>query len=162
MRSANRSSATARFLRLGAVAVLALHVAACSPVIEQHGHRITEEALAQIRPGVTSREEVARLLGTPSSLAAFEDGRWYYITQRTERTSFYQAEVTQQDVLTVEFDDAGIVTRIGERGLEQAMNIEPASDTTPTMGNEFSLVEQLIGNIGRFNTSGADTPGQTR
>ena len=38
---------------------------ACSPTVSTHGTRSTRTDLAQIQPGVTSREEVERLLGSP-------------------------------------------------------------------------------------------------
>jgi len=147
--------------RLGGLAVAAILAltGACSPMVDQHGHRFTERDLERIEPGVSSREEVARILGSPSTLATFEDDRWYYITQRTERMSFYQKELTDQDVVTIEFDDRGVVERVDRHGLEQAMAITPSSDETRTLGNELSLVEQLIGNIGRFNTE-EGTPGR--
>ena len=49
--------------------VLALGLAACSPQVSQHGYTVDEAAVQRIVPGVTPREEVARLLGSPSTLA---------------------------------------------------------------------------------------------
>lgn len=137
-----------------AVLVLAIGLAACSPQVVQHGHTFDPEALARITPGVTSREEVARLMGTPSALATFEDGRWYYVTQRRENRSFFQSNITEQEVITISFDDRGIVSDLNRHGMDQAMAIEPDPDSTRTLGNEMTIMEQLIGNIGRFG----DTP----
>jgi len=30
--------------------------------------------------------------------------------------------------------------------------VEPSPDSTLTLGNELTLIQQLLGNIGRFNT----------
>lgn len=144
-------------LAIGGLAVGGL--AGCAPQVVQHGHTIDPDSVARITPGVTSREEVARLLGSPSALATFEDGRWYYVTQRRENRSFFQSDITEQEVLTVSFDDRGIVQAIDRHGLDQAMTIDPESDSTQTLGNELSVVEQLIGNIGRFGDP-ASTVGQ--
>jgi outer membrane protein assembly factor BamE (lipoprotein component of BamABCDE complex) len=144
-------------LAIGGLAVGGL--AGCAPQVVQHGHTIDPESVARITPGVTSREEVARLLGSPSALATFEDGRWYYVTQRRESRSFFQSNITEQEVLTVTFDDRGIVQGIDRHGLDQAMAIDPESDSTQTLGNELGVVEQLIGNIGRFGDP-ASTVGQ--
>lgn len=133
-----------------------LFAAACTPTVSQHGHRILDEDLAQIQPGVSTRRDVLDLLGSPSAQATFENDRWYYVTQRTERSSFYQKELTQQDVITVSFAADGTVDTIGNHGLEQANAVEPVDDTTRTLGNELSLVQQLLGNIGRFNSGDAD------
>ncbi len=140
--------------------VLAGGLAACSPQVVQHGHTIDPEALARITPGVTSREQVARLMGSPSALATFEDGRWYYVTQRRENRSFFQSNITEQEVVTISFDDRGIVSDLRKHGIDQAMAVEPDPDSTRTLGNELTIVEQLVGNIGRFGDPAAPVPGQ--
>jgi outer membrane protein assembly factor BamE (lipoprotein component of BamABCDE complex) len=153
---AMKSSAAAVALSL-ALAVGGL--SGCAPQVSQHGHTIDPDSVARITPGVTSREEVARLLGSPSTLATFEDGRWYYVTQRRESRSFFQSRITEQDVVTVSFDERGIVQAVDRYDMDQAMAIEPSPDSTRTLGNELTVVEQLIGNIGRFGDP-ASTVGQ--
>jgi outer membrane protein assembly factor BamE (lipoprotein component of BamABCDE complex) len=139
---------------------LGLGVAACAPQVVQHGHTIDPANLARITPGVTSREEVARLMGSPSALATFEDDRWYYVTQRRESHSFFQSTITEQEVVTISFDDRGIVQDVDQHGIDQAMAIEPEREITRTLGNELTVVEQLVGNIGRFGDPAATMPGQ--
>jgi outer membrane protein assembly factor BamE (lipoprotein component of BamABCDE complex) len=126
-------------------------LAACSPTVANHGHRLDEEAVAQIRPGLTSREEVARLLGSPSSLSTFDDSAWYYVSQRTERRSFYQEKVVEQQVVTISFDQQGTVAGVSWDDLTDAREIEVVERETPTAGNELSILEQFVGNVGRFN-----------
>jgi len=139
--------------------VLALATAAlltaCMPVVEQHGQRLDPDLLAAVRPGVSSKEEVARLLGSPSAVGTFDDRTWYYVTQRVEKHSFFQNRLAEQRVVAIRFDERGIVEAIGERGLEEARAVRPAPDKTPTRGSELTIVQQLLGNIGRFNR----TPG---
>ena len=139
---------------------LGLGVAACAPQVVQHGHTIDPASLARVTPGVTSREEVARLMGSPSALATFEDGRWYYVTQRRESHSFFQSTITEQEVVTITFDDRGIVQSVDQHGMDQAMAIQPEADSTRTLGNELTVMEQLVGNIGRFGDPAATMPGQ--
>jgi outer membrane protein assembly factor BamE (lipoprotein component of BamABCDE complex) len=139
--------------RLLVAAVFLLGLAACTPTVSTHGHSLNLEELAQIRPGVTSREEVARLLGSPSTIGTFEQERWFYISQRSEVMSFYQADITQQDVVRIDFDGNGIVTDVQTHGLELAQAIEPDPNKTRTLGNELTAVQQILGNIGRFNSS---------
>jgi outer membrane protein assembly factor BamE (lipoprotein component of BamABCDE complex) len=139
--------------RLLAAVALSLGLAACSATVSTHGHALNADELAQIKPGVTSREEVARLLGSPSTIGTFQQERWFYISQRSEVMSFYQADVTQQDVVRIDFDGNGIVTDVRTHGLELAQAIEPDPNQTRTLGNELTAVQQILGNIGRFNSS---------
>lgn len=148
-----------RFYRgLCAAVALCAIVGACSPTVKNHGYRLDETRLAQITPGVTSREEVRRLLGSPSAAGTFEDGRWYYISQKTERMSFYQADLVAQDVVSITFDERGIVREVDKHGLDQAEAVVPSDDATRTLGNDLSVIEQLVGNIGRFNSGQPTAP----
>ena len=152
--------------RCGTVGALALAVAvgalapACTPTVSTHGHSLSAGDLAQIQPGVTSREEVARLLGSPSTIGTFEKERWFYVSQRNEVVSFYQADVTQQDVVRIDFDGNGIVSDVRAHGLELAQAIEPDPNKTLTLGNELTAVQQILGNIGRFNSTPELRPSQ--
>ena len=145
-----------------ALGLSALALLACSPTIATHGHRLDEQALARIEPGRSSRNEVAQLLGSPSSRATFGDSPWYYVSQRTEQLSFYQADVTDQDVVVIGFDDQGVVSSIERHGLDAARKIELVSRETPTSGTELGILEQFVGNIGRFNPPPEDSDILTR
>ena len=56
---------------LPAAAMLGL--AACGATVDQRGNLPEREKLAQIRPGSTTRDEVTKILGTPSSVGIFDD-----------------------------------------------------------------------------------------
>ena len=142
-----------RFSWAALAVVVAAGTAACSPTVTTHGHAISSSDLAAIQPGVTSREEVARRLGSPSTIGTFDTERWFYVSQRNEVLSFYQADVTAQDVVQIDFDGNGILTDVRTPGLEMAQAIEPDPTQTRPMGNELTAVQQFLGNIGRFNTS---------
>lgn len=139
-----------------ALGLMVLAPVACSPTIATHGHRLDEPALARIEPGRSSRQDVAQLLGTPSASATFGNSPWYYVSQRTEQLSFYQEEVTNQDVVVISFDDQDVVSSIERRDLDDARQIELVSRETPTTGNELNVFEQFVGNIGRFNAPPED------
>jgi outer membrane protein assembly factor BamE (lipoprotein component of BamABCDE complex) len=135
----------------GAAVALGLIVASCTPIVQTHGYRLDPELLAQVEPHQTTSEQVLQLLGSPSSVATFDRSTWYYITQRTERMSFYQDEVVAQDVVAIRFNDQGTVEEVGFRGIDDAKEVVLVERETPTSGSELSAIEQFIGNIGRFN-----------
>jgi outer membrane protein assembly factor BamE (lipoprotein component of BamABCDE complex) len=129
----------------------ALALVACVPQVSNHGYRLDEAALAQIEPGRTTRDQVLQMLGSPSALTTFDGSVWYYVSQRTERMSFYQEDVVNQDVVAIAFDDVGTVASVDRHGLEQAQEVSLVDRETPTAGSELTAFEQFIGNIGRFN-----------
>ena len=123
---------------------------ACTPRITTHGYVPDPEALARIKPGVHNELEVAQFLGTPSTTVLFGEPTWLYITERTEAYAFLEPEVVDQRVVAIAFNDTGIVTEVDEYILEDGMLIDPVTRTTPTYGKQLGLLEQLVGNIGRF------------
>ncbi len=108
------------------------------------------EAISKINPGVHTRIDIASLLGSPSTVSTFEDSKWYYIGQKTTQFAFFEPEVLERKVLVVSFDDAGYVADTKTYGLEDGKIIDPVERITPTEGRELSIIQQLLGNLGRF------------
>ncbi|WGF90550.1 outer membrane protein assembly factor BamE [Marinivivus vitaminiproducens] len=138
---------------------VALFAGACSPTTVNHGYRFNQEAFDQIEPGVSTRQDVASLMGSPTTFNSFSDTSWYYIEQKSERRSFYQSNLVDQRVVAIDFDPSGVVADIRLRGLDDARQVAVVERTTPTGGNELTVVQQFVGNIGRFNRDPADAGG---
>jgi len=136
-------------------ACVAVSLAACSPRISPRGNLPTADQLSQIKPGVSDKASVTRVLGSPSSIASFDDTTWYYISQRSEELAFFKPEATDTAVVAVTFDKDGIVKDVQKRASKGPRDIEPVARTTPAPGKELSFIEQLIGNFGKFNTNSA-------
>lgn len=148
-----------RPVSLAAVLLAAVGVAACVPNVDQRGNLPEPEKIAQIRPGRTTKDQVIKILGTPSSTGIFDDKRWYYISRKTKQVAFLDPDVLDQQVYVVNFDGKGVVQTIDHKDLKDGREIEPAPGATPAPGRELTLVEQVLGNIGRFNKSSGASEG---
>jgi len=129
-------------------------LAACSIPIDQRGNLPEKAVLEQIQPGVTDKATVTRLLGSPSSIAAFDTNTWYYISQKSKTIAFFKPDLLDQEVVAVDFDKDGLVREIRHRGMQDAHAVTPNPNATPAPGREFSFMEQLIGNFGKFSGKG--------
>ena len=140
-------------------AALALAVAAglggCVASVDQRGNLPDPDKLAEIRPGATTRAEVAKILGTPSSIGVFDSKNWYYISRKTKRVAFFDPDVLDQQVFIVNFDDKGVVRGLDRKELKDGRDIEPAPGATPAPGRELTFLEQILGNVGRFTKGGS-------
>ena len=147
--------------KLRALSWLAVAAAlgACAPMVDTRGNLPPPEAIAGIQPGVTTRTQVTQLLGSPSSVGTFNDRTWYYIGRKTETLAFLSPELTDQQVLVVRFDDAGVVQDLEKRGMESAREVAMNDRETPTAGHSLGFFEQLFGNIGRFTGKKDDKKG---
>ena len=131
----------------------ALATAACGPVVRTRGNLLTDEVLARVTEGQSTRQEVVTSLGPPSTQSLFEDDVWYYVGQRTETSAFFAPEVTERRVVKIEFSPDGRVSAIEELGLDDGNEVLVVERETPTLGRQVTFLEQLLGNLGRFNTT---------
>lgn len=132
-----------------AILMLGLTLASCTPTIAKRGNTIEDDQLKQIVVGESTREDVAKVLGTPTQMATFDDKTWYYIGQRTEKEAFFDPELKEQKIVTVEFTPEGKVSSVSKSGAEKAQDIDVVSSKTPTYGKNLTILQQLLGNIGR-------------
>ncbi len=137
-------------LRSLAATAVVVAVAACAPIVDHRGNLPDQYVLQEIKPGTTSRDDVANMLGSPSSVATFGEETWYYISTETERLAFYEPEVLDQQVVAIAFDSAGLVKSVRRYGLDDAREIELVERKTRTGGKKLTILQQLIGNLGRF------------
>ncbi len=135
-----------------------LALSGCMKDIDARGNLPQAEAMAKLAPGEQTRQDVQNLLGTPSTTAVFDSETWYYISSQTTQYAFYPTEELDRTVYAVTFDDRGILKEVKKLDVNDGREIQIASRETVTKGREYSLIEQLIGNLGRFN-AGKDKKG---
>ncbi|MBM3571919.1 MAG: outer membrane protein assembly factor BamE [Alphaproteobacteria bacterium] len=139
------------FLRSVAFIGLAAMTAACAPTVNVRGNTPEDNLISAIRAGVTTRDQVRDQLGSPSSIATFDDNVWYYISKKTEQVAFFTPKVLEQRVVVLRFNDTGRVAEIKKLTLPDAVDVSLVVRETPTAGHNLTLMEQLVGNLGRFN-----------
>ncbi|MGB0672097.1 MAG: outer membrane protein assembly factor BamE, partial [Rhodospirillales bacterium] len=108
------------------------------------------ERLADIRPGEISRAEVAEILGSPTNIAPFDGESWYYVSERTETFAFFEPEVKERQVLVLNFDKSGVLRDMKALSLQDGKEVALVDRETPTAGNDFTVIQQIFGNLGRF------------
>jgi outer membrane protein assembly factor BamE (lipoprotein component of BamABCDE complex) len=139
---------------IAAMAAVTL-IAACASDLEQRGNLPEHDKLLQIHPGTTTKAEVEQLLGSPSSTGVFDGNAWYYISKETKRVAFFNPDVLNQQVYIVRFNDKDVVDGIDHKTLKDGHTVAMAPGETPAPGRQLTFFEQLIGNIGRFNSGGS-------
>lgn len=141
--------------RLAAIVSVLLLAAACAPRQDYRGIAIEQDKLDLIKVGESSEGQVNALLGSPSTISTFPDWGtvYYYISSETETVAFLAPELIDQQVLAIAFDKDGRVKDIKRYGLKDGKQIAFVDRETPTRGKEMTVLEQLFGNLGRFNNS---------
>lgn len=137
-----------------------LLMAGCDTIVDQRGFAPTPGSVEKLEAGSQSREDVVRLIGSPSSVATFNPNVWYYISQRQETYAFLKTQTIDQKVLQLTFNETGRLQTIKSYELADAKDIAMVSRITPTAGKELTVLEQILGNVGRFSApKGNQNPG---
>ena len=103
----------------------------------------------KLEVGAQSREDVVRLIGSPSAVATFNPNIWYYISETQEYWAYTKPKVSSQKVIQVTFNESGRIEAIKNYDLKDAQDIQMVRRITPTSGKELTILEQVLGNVGR-------------
>lgn len=137
--------------------VLCLSLTACSwimPPPQTRGNKVDPEQLKELVPGTSTKADVTSLIGSPTQKATFDENSWLYITEVTRPRIGRTLGVLDQDVVVLAFDDRGVLTGVKKYTQADAIPVSVVSRTTPSPGTEASFMQQLVGNIGRYNPTG--------
>lgn len=109
-----------------------------------HGTVVTQDQ-ADLVPVGSSRDQVLLSLGSPSTTGTFNNEVFYYISQSKSKSFTWQkAEVTDQRVFAVYFDEENQVARLADYGLKDGKVFDFISRTTSTGGKDNTFLGQLL------------------
>ena len=121
----------------------------CGDRISSHGHVINESELKQITIGTTTKADIVQLLGHPSFAGAFDTQKLYYSSQvmlqpvasvkQTQRRLIYIFTLNKNNVL----EEIDLIDK------DDGLTIAHIDDKTPTPGDTFGTLEQVLINIRR-------------
>jgi outer membrane protein assembly factor BamE (lipoprotein component of BamABCDE complex) len=139
-----------RFLLTVTAAACLIATGGCTPMRSVRGNMLKDYQLAEVKPGIDTQSDVLRKLGSPTTKAPFDDNIWYYLGQETEKRGILDPEVTKERIVAVTFDAQGVAAKIEDVPPDRN-DIPYVREKTPTSGNEMTVMQQLLGNMGRFN-----------
>ena len=136
------------------IALLLISLGACSLVQTPrslHGNKVDQDLLKELVPGTSTKKDVTSLIGSPTARATFDDNQWIYISETTHTRIGRLPGVLKQDVVLMNFDEAGTLRSIKQLNQDDGRDVSIASGSTPSPGSEASVLQQLLGNVGRYN-----------
>ncbi len=123
---------------------------ACAPMVAQRGNMLEDYQLEEVKPGTSTRSEVFRALGSPTTRSTFDENVWYYIGQETEKRGILDPKIVKERIFMVAFDENGTLEALEEVDRER-LNIPYVRAKTPTHGNDTTALQEFFGNLGKFN-----------
>ena len=111
------------------------------------GYAISQDALAQIRPG-QSQDLVTTVLGSPQTINAFNEGSaWYYVETKVNQTAFGMTTVSERTVLAVYFDKNKRVSDKAVYSAKDGKVFTIEGRKTPSYGADKSFITSLMESI---------------
>jgi len=118
-------------------------------MINRRGYYAKPGALNQVREGM-AKSEVEAIMGSPSTTASInlQGDSYYYITSITAQRSFLDPSEQTREIIAIRFDKGDQVASVAQYGLEDGRVINMLDRKTPVIGQEFSLVKELLSGKG--------------
>jgi len=138
------------FKNISLCLALALTLSACTPVTAQRGNLLEDYQFESLQPGTSTQSDVLRALGSPTTQSTFDLNKWYYMGQKKEKKGILDSEIVDERIVIVTFNQEGVLQTI-EDSTESREDIPYAREKTATHGNDLTFMQQLLGNMGRFN-----------
>jgi outer membrane protein assembly factor BamE (lipoprotein component of BamABCDE complex) len=139
--------------RRAAFAALALGLlttAACAPITSYSGFQAIESDPKDVAVGKDTKSTVRAKLGSPSATSTFDPNVWFYMNQVKQRVAFRRPQVTARNVTAIAFNkDTETVETVNTYTLKDGKVIAFNNRETPTRGRELTILEQLLGTVGR-------------
>ena len=122
----------------------------CAQPINIHGNRISLKSFDIIEPGKTTEQQVLEQLGKPVVTQGYGSKSWIYIESKSQKTVLSGRKFINRTIVRVSFDKKGIATSVDNIPYDKELKPNVATRKTPTAGQEITVLQQLIGNFGRF------------
>lgn len=139
--------------RRAAFAALAagyLATAACAPISSYSGFQAIESDPKDVKVGVDTKSTVRGKLGSPSAQSTFDPNLWFYMNQVKERVAFRRPKVVARNVTAIAFNkETEQVESVNNYTLKDGKVIAYNGRETPTRGREMTVLEQMLGAVGR-------------
>ena len=142
-----RRAATAA---LAAAVLSAASLSACSPITSYSGFQAIDSDPKDVTVGTDTKSTVRAKLGSPSATSTFDPNVWFYVNQVKERIAFQRPRVTARNITAIAFNkDTEMVDTVNTYTLKDGKVIAFNNRETPTRGREMTILEQLLGSVGR-------------
>ncbi len=129
-------------------------VGGCSAIIPRsqvRGNKVDPVTLKELVPGTSTRADAQSLLGSPTAKGSFDENTWFYIGEVTRPVIGGTLSVLSQEVVELTFDQRGVLRDIKTRDGKDSLPVSVVTRETPSPGSNASFMQQLLGNVGKFN-----------
>ena len=132
--------------------VILLLLSNCQPnkIINTHGVPFLDKKQKKLVIDKTNKNDVKNVLGYPSTVGTFDNSIWIYIERTNTKgklLKFGQNITSKNNVLSLEFNEYGILIRKDFYNKNQLNKINFTEDTTETVTREKNFVYSFLSSL---------------
>jgi len=121
-----------------------------NPIIDTHGVAFLDKKQKNLVIEKSNKNDVKKVLGHPSTVGTFDNSIWIYI-ERTKTKGkllkFGRYITIKNNVLALEFNEYGILTKKNFYNKSQINEINFTEDTTETITREKNFVYSFLSSL---------------
>ena len=131
---------------------LSLIVTNCSfkKVVDHHGVPFLEKKQSSLIINKTNKNEIIKILGTPSTKSKFDNDVWIYIERKqtqSKLTNLGKMKIYKNDVLVLEIDNYGILKKKEFYNHNDMNNIKISKDMTGKKFRKNSFIYNFLSSL---------------
>jgi len=129
-----------------------LIVANCSyeKVVKHHGVTFLEKKQKLLKINETNKNDIKKILGTPSTTSKFDNDVWIYIERKQTQSKLKnlgRMKIYKNDVLVLELDDYGILKKKDFYNKEDMQKIKTVEKTTGAVFSKNSFIYDFMSSM---------------
>lgn len=127
-------------------------LSSCVSRLDKHGYMFDLSDSEMLQEGVTSKERVLRVMGSPTVVSDLDsDETWIYYSENVDNFLFFKPDVVERNVIVLSFNDSGTVKEIKKINLEQEdKNLNFVSNYTQVQSHQDAgFFKSILSNVGQ-------------
>lgn len=136
-----------------------LVLASCVSRVERHGYMFDMSGYDAVQVGVTNKEKLLKLMGSPTLITDFEgdrlqDSRWIYYSEDVKHFLFFRPKIVERKIVVMSFDEADMVNHIKTIDLnDDKAKFKFAQNQTPVGDHQRGLLKAFFSNVGQVKAA---------
>ena len=132
--------------------IISLFVSACTlkKIEKHHGVRFLNKKQEKLNVNQSNKNDILKLLGSPSTKSTFDNDLWIYIERKTDNTSltkFGSERIIVNNVLLLEINNMGLLEKKEFLDLTNMQELKLAEQTTENQYKKSTFVYDLLSSM---------------
>ncbi|MDA9042495.1 outer membrane protein assembly factor BamE [Candidatus Pelagibacter sp.] len=132
--------------------IISLFITACTlkKVERHHGVRFLDKKQEKLTVDQTNKNDILKLLGSPSTKSTFDNDLWIYIERKTDNSSltkFGSERIIVNNVLLLEINNMGLLQKKEFLDLTNMQELKFAEQTTENQYKKNTFVYDFLSSM---------------